>query len=358
MSKEQTQPEIAAAGKIPEFRLPDKEYTFYKEVDGKLVTDPEQAQEYFTWAQETLAQAENCHRIVELPTGHRLHIWKLNEPKEPDSPIIPNQHLILSPHPDDAAIALGATIYKAAQVGDKVAVVDFFPGNAGRYNRGFDGEILPTVRIAEELVSLQGLGVEELIIPEFPDKQERYGNPVFPNNLGLHEWEEDPQDPDVHMCILATFRHKVPRFFYSPPRDFDIDSHFDHSVIGHAGEKAARFGPANQHYRNEYGTWNGGSIVWVKYLNWAGKENLNINEGTGYIEEDDAYKAKMIAILAHQSQGAPEYVRGALGRDAHRGGFAAANPYPLIKDLMIEPVEVIVAPSPVDDPFWMRYRNK
>jgi LmbE family N-acetylglucosaminyl deacetylase len=72
-------------------------------------------------------------------------------------------HLFLSPHPDDAALSCGATIYQLAAEGERVVVLTLMAGDAP--------DPLPVSPLVEEIHARWGLGANPFIVRRAEDQR-------------------------------------------------------------------------------------------------------------------------------------------------------------------------------------------
>ncbi len=77
--------------------------------------------------------------------------------------------LVVSPHPDDAEIGLGATTYKLSREGSRITYLIVTDGRLGALDPNLGPEEIAQIRREEQKRSAEFLGVERLIWLNFPD---------------------------------------------------------------------------------------------------------------------------------------------------------------------------------------------
>jgi LmbE family N-acetylglucosaminyl deacetylase len=168
--------------------------------------------------------------------------------------------LALGAHPDDLELGCGATLAKLAARGAQITAVVFTNGN-----RGADGE---RDRAGETRQALSGLGVQNIILHDFPDSR-------------LHEHLND-----LIAAIEAHVAAVAPGRVYTM---FAEDRHQDHRAIYQASAVACRRVPQILAYETP-----------SSYPNFI---------PTLFEPIDDFIEQKVAALKLHASQGSRLYMQ-------------------------------------------------
>ncbi len=143
--------------------------------------------------------------------------------------------LVVSPHPDDAEIGLGATTYKLSREGSRITYLIATDGRLGALDPNLGPEEIAQIRREEQKRSAEFLGVERLIWLNFPD-------------LGDYTVDE------LREKLLYHIREMNPDLVFAPDPYLPYEAHPDHKKVGLATLEAVFLGGVSR-FREE--TWKG-----------------------------------------------------------------------------------------------------
>ena len=141
--------------------------------------------------------------------------------KLPDFDDVKNA-VIVQPHPDDADIAIGASIAKLVDSGVEVTYITVTDGSMGTKDRGMTRRGLRDVRRKEQERAAEVLGVHELVWLDFPDGG-------------------DYSEIDVRNEIINVLRKLKPDLVLTVDPFVPYEAHPDHRKCGMATSEAVLF---------------------------------------------------------------------------------------------------------------------
>lgn len=205
--------------------------------------------------------------------------------------------LFVSPHPDDAAVAAGATLARLVAAGSHVQVLDLTSGETGTLSAGVSPAELARRREDEERASLGVLGVTDVRFAHLLD-------------FGL-------DDRGVTAAVMPVLREMRPDIVFLPDPWTRYEAHPDHRAAGFgaaAAILAAGFPHAHPH--------SGPGVAQPAAAFYASDRPNTFVPAEGFWEK------KIAAMGAHASQFPPAMLPLVAGYFAERSETMPGGPGP------------------------------
>ena len=166
--------------------------------------------------------------------------------------LLPNTHIYLSPHLDDAVLSCGGQIAQLVRSRQRVRVVTIFAGDVPAdaantvfvrelHTRWGLGENPPALRRAEDLAALKTLGVraQDVVHLSFSDcvyRLGRMGAPLYPTRDAIFGDVAEVEAPLIDEIAQAFERLNLPKDgkVYLP---LTAGHHVDHQIVRAGGER-------------------------------------------------------------------------------------------------------------------------
>lgn len=205
--------------------------------------------------------------------------------------------LFVAPHPDDAAVAAGATLARLVAAGAQVRVLDLTSGETGTPSRDVAPGDLARLREEEERASLAILGVEEVTFGRLPD-------------FGLGE-------KDVRAAVMPAVREMHPDVLMMPDPWTPYEAHPDHRAAG-LGAVSALLAAGLSHVLPEAGP----GVAQPAAAFYA------TDRPNAFVPAEGFWEKKIAALGAHRSQFPAEMVPLYAGYFAERSEAMPGGPGP------------------------------
>ena len=179
--------------------------------------------------------------------------------------------LCFQPHPDDADIGVGATLYVLSRAGAQVILVTVTDGGMGTMDASLKPAEVARIREREQLKSAETLGIGEVVNLREPD-----GGRI--------------SEPTVRDEAITLIRKYRPDFVMAPDPWLPYEAHPDHRTVGLAVAAAALLSP----YPHICPGAEPHQVQGVAFY-------LTAHPNT-FIDVSEGWHAKFEALAAHRSQ--------------------------------------------------------